>query len=41
MSTADFAAFSNNAVMFASIVYVLAFLAHVLEWSASRSAAPR
>lgn len=39
MSTADFAAFSNNAVMFASIVYVLAFLAHVLEWSASRSAA--
>jgi cytochrome c-type biogenesis protein CcsB len=39
VSTADFAAFSNNAVMFASIVYVLAFLAHVLEWSASRSAA--
>ncbi|MFP5316618.1 MAG: cytochrome c biogenesis protein CcsA, partial [Actinomycetes bacterium] len=39
MSTAEFAAFSNNAVMFASIVYVLAFLAHVLEWSASRSAA--
>ena len=39
MSTADFAAFSNNAVMFASIVYVLAFLAHVVEWSASRAAA--
>ena len=39
MSTADFAAFSNNAVMFSSIVYVLAFLAHVVEWSASRSAA--
>ena len=39
MSTADFAAFSNNAIMFASIVYVLAFLAHVVEWSAARSAA--
>jgi cytochrome c-type biogenesis protein CcsB len=38
MSTADFAAFSNNAVMFASIVYVLAFVAHVLEWAAARSA---
>ena len=33
MTTADFAAFSNNAIMFASIVYMLAFLAHVLEWS--------
>jgi cytochrome c-type biogenesis protein CcsB len=40
VSTADFAAFSNNAIMFASIVYVLAFLAHVVEWSAARSAAP-
>ena len=39
MSTADYAAFSNNAIMFASIVYVLAFLAHVLEWSAARSGA--
>ncbi len=38
MSTADFAAFSNNAVMFASIVYVLAFLAHVVEWAAGRPA---
>ena len=37
MSTADFAAFSNNAVMFASIVYVLAFVAHVLEWAAGRA----
>ncbi len=37
MSTADFAAFSNNAVMFASIVYVLAFLAHITEWAAARS----
>ncbi|MGZ8741976.1 MAG: c-type cytochrome biogenesis protein CcsB [Nocardioides sp.] len=39
MSTADYAAFSNNAIMFASIVYALAFLAHVLEWSAARSGA--
>jgi cytochrome c-type biogenesis protein CcsB len=41
VSTADFAAFSNNAIMFASIVYVLAFLAHVVEWSAARSAPAR
>ncbi|CAN5119422.1 c-type cytochrome biogenesis protein CcsB [soil metagenome] len=39
MSTADFAAFSNNAIMYASIVYVFAFLAHLLEWSAARSSA--
>jgi cytochrome c-type biogenesis protein CcsB len=39
MSTADFAAFSNNAVMFASIVYVLSFLSFVVEWSAARSTA--
>jgi cytochrome c-type biogenesis protein CcsB len=39
VSTADFAAFSNNAIMFASIVYVMAFVAHVVEWSAARSAA--
>ena len=32
VSTADFAAFSDNAIMFASIVYVLAFLAHLVEW---------
>ncbi|HET6653665.1 MAG TPA: c-type cytochrome biogenesis protein CcsB [Nocardioides sp.] len=38
MSTADFAAFSNNAVMFASIVYVLAFVAHVVEWATGRAA---
>ena len=37
MSTADFASFSNNAVMFASIVYVLAFLAHLTEWVVLRS----
>ncbi len=37
MSTADFAAFSDNAIMFASIVYVLAFLAHLTEWVFLRS----
>ena len=37
MTTADFAAFSDNATMFASIVYVLAFLAHLAEWVALRS----
>ncbi len=37
VSTADFAAFSNNAIMFASIVYVLAFLAHLVEWVLVRS----
>ena len=35
MSTADFASFSDNAIMFASIVYVLALVAHVVEWSLS------
>lgn len=33
MSPSDFASFSDNAVMFASIVYVLAALAHVVEWA--------
>ena len=37
MSTADFAEFSDNAVMFASIVYILAFLAHLAEWVFLRS----
>ncbi len=37
MSTAEFAAFSDNAIMFASIVYVLAFLAHLAEWVFLRS----
>jgi cytochrome c-type biogenesis protein CcsB len=32
MSTADFAAFSDQAIMFAGIVYVLAVLAHLVEW---------
>ncbi|HEX6515740.1 MAG TPA: c-type cytochrome biogenesis protein CcsB [Nocardioidaceae bacterium] len=36
MTTADFAAFSNNAIMFASIVYVLAMVSHVAEWAMGR-----
>jgi cytochrome c-type biogenesis protein CcsB len=36
VTTADFAAFSNNAIAFASIVYVLAFLAHITEWAVGR-----
>jgi cytochrome c-type biogenesis protein CcsB len=35
VSTEQFAAFSDNAVMFAGIVYVLALLAHVVEWASS------
>ncbi|MFL6136033.1 MAG: c-type cytochrome biogenesis protein CcsB, partial [Nocardioidaceae bacterium] len=38
MTTADFAAFSDNAIMAASIVYVLAFLAHLVESVLARSA---
>jgi cytochrome c-type biogenesis protein CcsB len=38
VSTADFAAFSDNAIMFASIVYVLAFVAHLVESVLARSA---
>lgn len=37
MSTADFAHFSDRAVMFASLVYILAFLAHLTEWVLLRS----
>ncbi|MGH3445731.1 MAG: c-type cytochrome biogenesis protein CcsB [Nocardioidaceae bacterium] len=37
MSAADFAAFSNHAIMFASIVYVLAFVAHLTEWVLGRN----
>ncbi|HEX6248516.1 MAG TPA: c-type cytochrome biogenesis protein CcsB [Nocardioidaceae bacterium] len=37
MSPADFAAFSNNAIAFASVVYVLALLSHVAEWAFGRS----
>ncbi|MGZ4438079.1 MAG: cytochrome c biogenesis protein, partial [Nocardioidaceae bacterium] len=39
MSTADFAAFSNNAIAFASVVYTLAFLAHITEWALGRRVA--
>src|SRR3712207_4687465 len=35
MGTAEFAAFSDNAIMFASIVYVLAVLAHLVEWAST------
>jgi len=37
VTPADFATFSDNAIMFASIVYVLAFLAHLAEWVFVRS----
>jgi len=37
VTPADFAAFSNHAVMFASIVYVLAFLAHIVEYAVARA----
>jgi cytochrome c-type biogenesis protein CcsB len=36
ISTAAFAEFSNNAVMFASVVYVLAFMAHLVEFVQAR-----
>ena len=35
MSTSDIASFSDNAIMFAGIVLVLAFLAHMAEWARS------
>jgi cytochrome c-type biogenesis protein CcsB len=37
VTTAELAAFSNNAIAFASIVYVLALLSHVAEWAFGRS----
>jgi cytochrome c-type biogenesis protein CcsB len=37
VTPADFASFSNNAIAFASVVYVLAFLSHVAEWALGRS----
>ena len=37
MTTADFATFSNNAIAFASLVYVLAFLSHVAEFAWGRN----
>ena len=37
MTPADFASFSNNAIAFASVVYVLALLSHIAEWAFARS----
>jgi cytochrome c-type biogenesis protein CcsB len=37
VTTADFAAISDRAIMFASIVYILAFLSHLAEWVLVRS----
>ncbi len=40
MSTAAFADFSDNATMFAGIVFVLALLAHLAEWASTLARAP-
>jgi cytochrome c-type biogenesis protein CcsB len=37
VTPADFASFSNNAIAFASAVYVLALLSHIAEWAFARS----
>jgi cytochrome c-type biogenesis protein CcsB len=37
VTPADFASFSNNAIAFASVVYVFALLAHIAEWAFGRS----
>jgi cytochrome c-type biogenesis protein CcsB len=37
VTSADFASFSNNAIAFASVVYVLALLSHIAEWAFARS----
>ena len=37
MTSAEFAAFSNTAIAFCSVVYVLAFLSHLVEWVLGRS----
>ncbi len=37
MTPADFASFSNNAIAFASVVYVLALVSHIAEWASGRS----
>jgi cytochrome c-type biogenesis protein CcsB len=36
VTTQQYAEFSNNAIMFAGIVYALALLSHVVEWALSR-----
>jgi cytochrome c-type biogenesis protein CcsB len=40
VSTESFAAFSDNAIMFAGIVFVLAMLAHLVEWGSSVARPP-
>jgi cytochrome c-type biogenesis protein CcsB len=40
MSAADLAELSNSAVYSATVVYALAFLAHVAEWAAARDVGP-
>ncbi|GGO84936.1 c-type cytochrome biogenesis protein CcsB [Nocardioides phosphati] len=40
MTRLQLAQFSNQAIMFAAIVYALAMLAHIVEWAATRSTAP-
>jgi len=37
VTPADFASFSNNAIAFASVVYVLALVSHIAEWAFGRS----
>jgi len=37
VTTADLAAFSNNAIAFASVVYVLGFVSHLVEWVLGRT----
>lgn len=40
MSLADWATTSDRAVMFAGILYAIAFVAHIVEWAVSRTAKP-
>jgi cytochrome c-type biogenesis protein CcsB len=37
VTATDFAAFSNNAIAFASVVYAFALLSHIAEWAFARS----
>ena len=40
MSNADFASLSNTAITFAGVVYFVALLAHLVEWSRLRAVVP-
>lgn len=40
MNIHDWAVVSDRAVMFAGIVYALAFVSHIVEWAISRTLAP-